>query len=119
MSASSLRVLLISSDSGLRDRLRETLDQIPGKTYSVEWVDSFREAMGALTRQEYDIYFVALNGGQDEAAAILQQAPARSRAKPIIFLSEHMSPEVRCELLRTGASGCLRQDQLTESRLIQ
>jgi PAS domain S-box-containing protein len=112
MSASSLRVLLISSDSGLRDRLRETLDQIPGKTYSVEWVDSFREAMGALTRQEYDIYFVALNGGQDEAAAILQQAPARSRAKPIIFLSEHMSPEVRCELLRTGASGCLRQDQL-------
>jgi PAS domain S-box-containing protein len=117
MSTSSLRVLLISSDSGLRDRLRETLDQIPGKTWSVEWVDSSREAMGALTRQEYDIYFVALNGGQDEAATILRQAPARGWAKPIIFLSEQMSPEVRCQLLRNGAAGCLRQDQLNAALL--
>jgi PAS domain S-box-containing protein len=117
MSASSLRVLLISSDSGLRDRLRKTVDQNPGKTYSVEWVDSFREAMGALTRQEYDIYFLALNGGQDEAATILQQASTRGWAKPILFLSERMSPEVRCQLLRSGAAGCLSQDQLNAALL--
>jgi len=117
MSASSLRVLLISSDSGLRDRLRETVDQNPGKIYSVEWVDSFREAMGALTRQEYDIYFVGLNGGQDEAATILQQASASGWAKPILFLSERMNPEVRCQLLRSGAAGCLSQDQLNAALL--
>lgn len=91
MSASSIRSLLISADSGLRDRLGETLDQIPGKTYRVEWVDSLRDAIGALTRQEYVLYFVALNGGQDEAATILEQAPAGGWAKPIIFLSEHMA----------------------------
>jgi len=117
MSASSIRSLLISADSGLRDRLGETLDQIPGKTYRVEWVDSLRDAIGALTRQEYDLYFVALNGGQDEAATILEQAPAGGWAKPIIFLSEHMGPEVRCQLLRSGAAGCLRQDQLNAALL--
>jgi PAS domain S-box-containing protein len=73
---------------------------------------SLHEAIGLLSRQEHAIYFVALNGSQDEAATILLKASANAWLKPIIFLVEHASPETCSQLLRAGAAGCLPLDQL-------
>jgi len=117
MSDSSVRILLIGADVGLCDRLREIFAQIQGRTLTLECVGSLHKATGALSRQEHEIYFVALNGSQDAAGTILQQASANDWAKPIIFLVEDMTPPSRTQLIKAGAAGCLPRDQLNRPLL--
>ena len=117
MSDASLRILVIGADADLCDRLREIFAQIQGRTLTLEWVGSLHEAIGALTRQEHAIYFVALNGSQDEADTILQRASGNGWVKPIIFLVEDVTPLSRTQLIKAGAAGCLPRDQLSRPLL--
>jgi len=54
MSDASLRILVIGADVRLCDRLREIFAQIQGRTLTLEWVGSLHEAIGALSRQQYE-----------------------------------------------------------------
>ena len=111
MSDSSLHILLIGEDLGLRERLDQIFAQIQGRKLTLGWVDTI-DSNSALRRQEYDIYLVAPTAGKDEARAILQQASASGWKKPIVFLMEDMSPAARTELIEAGAGGCLPREQL-------
>jgi len=112
MSESSLRILLIGANLELRDRLKQIFAQIQGRALTLESVDALEEAIGSLSRQGHDIYFVALNLNQDEADKILQRASANGWAKPIIFLVQDAPPATRTQLIKAGAAGCLSHDQL-------
>ena len=117
MDDAPFRMLLIGEDVGLYDRLRNILAQIEGRRFHLEKAGPLRESIDTLARQEHEIYFVALNGSQDEAATILHEASANAWLKPIIFLVEHASPETCSQFLRAGAAGCLPLNQLNSPLL--
>jgi len=70
MSDSSLHILLIGEDLGLRETLGQICAQIQGRKLTLGWVDTI-DSNSALRRQEYDIYLVAPTACKDEARAIL------------------------------------------------
>lgn len=111
-----INILVVDDIPAVRQYLRKLLSASPGLSIVAEVEDGATAIQKAETINP-DIILMDINmplvNGLEAARQILRLIPAAK----IIFLTEHLSPEMLLEALHTGASGYLIKSDMAQELL--
>lgn len=110
---SSIRVLLVEDNPGDARLIQETLNEMPGATFSVERVDTLRAALDRLGDESADIAVVLLDLSLPDSQGLesFRSLYAREPRVPIVVLSGNQDEAVGIAAVNEGA-----QDYLVKGR---
>ncbi|MER2999331.1 response regulator, partial [Pontibacter populi] len=78
------RVLLIDDDEDDFIITRDTIEEIPGRNYVLDWTASFSEAMGLIKEEMHDVYLVDYRLGAHDGLELISQAVEGGSMAPFI-----------------------------------
>jgi len=108
-----LRILLIEDDEDdfilTRALLRETEDFLP----SVEWIDTYDEALNNMVHNQYDVYLLDYRLGAEDGLSLLREATLQGCRGPIILLTGQGDHDIDLEAMRAGAADYLIKGEIT------
>ena len=112
MRESCLKVLLIESDPGYIDQVREMLSKVPGQSFDLQWAEALLPGLDRLAKGDFDVVLVDTSlpdsHGLDALEALRMHAPA----VPIVILSGLDSEALALRAVQIGA-----QDYLFKGKL--
>jgi PAS domain S-box-containing protein len=102
-----IKVLLVDDDQGDFEMIRVMLANAEHQDFQLDWVSSYEEAIDALKRDEYDVYFLDYFLEDMTGLDLLREARNRGITAPIIMLTGRGSRTVDMEAMELGASDYL------------
>ena len=105
-----LRVLLVEDDEDDYLIIRDLLSEM--KTFELEWVTNYDDALEAIERGEHDVCLLDYRLGERNGLELLHEASERGFKVPIILLTGQGDREVDLEAMRAGAAGYLAKGQI-------
>jgi DNA-binding response OmpR family regulator len=102
-----IKVLLVDDDQGDFEMIRVMLANAEHQDFQLDWVSSYEEAIDALKRDEYDVYFLDYFLEDMTGLDLLREARNRGMTAPIIMLTGRGSRTVDMEAMELGASDYL------------
>ncbi len=116
-SAQAIRVLLIDDDEEDYLITRDLLDDIPGKRFSLDWVDNYDDGLQRLTRQEHDVYLLDYRLGHRSGLELLTETRPFANQAPVIILTGQGDIEVDELAQQAGAADYLVKSGLRAETL--
>jgi two-component system sensor histidine kinase/response regulator len=111
------RILLIDDeevDFVITSRL---LEQIPERSYELEWAESFEEGMRTLASRRHDVCLVDYRLGARTGLDLMREAMACDLGIPMILLTGQGDDGVDLEAMALGAAGYLDKDRVDSTVL--
>ncbi|NEM97570.1 hybrid sensor histidine kinase/response regulator [Pontibacter burrus] len=105
--SNKIRVLLIDDDEDDFIITRDTIDEIPGRNYVLEWTASFGEALELIKQEKHDVYLVDFRLGAHDGLELISQAVEGGSLAPFILLTGQSDRETDEKAMRVGASDYL------------
>jgi len=107
-----IRVLLIEDDEDDYVLTRDLLADSRRTRFSLEWVSSFTEALGAICDSQHDVYLVDYRLGEHDGLEVLREARVAGCMRPIILLTGQGDGEVDIAAMKAGAADYLVKGQI-------
>jgi len=102
-----LRVLLVEDSSKLQERLRETLDGLPGVELAGT-VDTETDAVEAIRRERCDAVILDLHLRRGTGFGVLREVARHASGAPaVVVFTNYDLPEYRRMALSLGVRHCL------------
>jgi signal transduction histidine kinase len=105
--AEKIKVLLIDDDEDDYIITREIISDIPASNYSLDWTDSFSEALHLIAQRRHDVYLVDYRLGAHDGLELINRAIAGGSTAPLILLTGQSDRETDERAMRLGASDFL------------
>ena len=113
-----IRVLLIEDDEDDYVLTRDLLADSRRTRFSLDWVSSFAEALGAISDGQHDVYLVDYRLGEHDGLEVLREARAAGCLRPIILLTGQGDGEVDVAAMKAGAADYLVKGQI-DSQILE
>jgi len=107
-----IRVLLIEDDEDDYVLTRDLLADSRRTRFSLDWVSSFTEALGAICDSQHDVYLVDYRLGEHDGLEVLREARVAGCMRPIILLTGQGDGEVDIAAMKAGAADYLVKGQI-------
>lgn len=105
--SNKIRVLLIDDDEDDFIITRDTIEEIPGRNYVLDWTASFSEALELIKQGNHDVYLVDFRLGAHDGLELITQAVEGGSLAPFILLTGQSDRETDEKAMRVGASDYL------------
>jgi diguanylate cyclase (GGDEF)-like protein/PAS domain S-box-containing protein len=112
-----IRVLLVDDDEDDYVMTRDMLAELGRGAFLLDWVASYEEARGAVSRGEHDVYLLDYRLGERSGLDLLREAGGEGRGAPMILLTGQGGDEVDAEAMKAGAADYLVKGSLEASLL--
>jgi diguanylate cyclase (GGDEF)-like protein/PAS domain S-box-containing protein len=113
-----IRVLLIEDDEDDYVLTRDLLGDSRRTRFSLDWVSSFPEALGAICDSQHDVYLVDYRLGEHDGLEVLREARVAGCMRPIILLTGQGDGEVDIAAMNAGAADYLVKGQI-DSQILE
>jgi diguanylate cyclase (GGDEF)-like protein/PAS domain S-box-containing protein len=110
------KVLLVDDDEDDFVLTRDLLCEIRDGAFTLDWVQSYDEAMDAILHGEHDVCLLDYQLGGQNGLELLRQTSRRRRA-PVILLTGQGDHEVDVEAMKAGAADYLIKARIDASLL--
>jgi signal transduction histidine kinase len=107
-----IRVLLVDDDEDDFLLTRETVADIPGGGYTLEWEADFDTALDRICRHEFDVHLVDFRLGAKTGLDLLRKMRERRCHGPVILLTGVGQPEIDRAATEAGAADYLEKSSL-------
>ena len=107
-----IRVLLVDDDEDDFLLTRETVADIPGGGYSLEWESDFDAALARICRNEFDVHLVDFRLGAKTGLDLLRRLRELKCNGPVILLTGVGQPEIDRAAEAAGAADYLEKGRL-------
>ncbi len=107
-----IRVLLVDDDEDDFLITRETVADIPGGGYTLEWESDFDTALDRICRHEFDVHLVDFRLGARTGLDLLRKMRERKCHGPVILLTGVGQPEIDRAAAEAGAADYLEKSTL-------
>ncbi len=107
-----IRVLLVEDDEDDYVLTRDLLAESRRTRFALEWVTSFGDAVGAISKGEHDVYLVDYRLGEHDGLEVLREAHAAGCIRPIILLTGEGDGDVDIAAMKAGAADYLVKGQI-------
>ena len=107
-----IRVLLVEDDEDDYVLTRDLLADSRRTRFSLDWVSSFDEALGAIANGQHDVYLVDYRLGEHDGLEVLREARIAGCMRPIILLTGQGDGEVDIAAMKAGAADYLVKGQI-------
>ncbi|MBA4148989.1 MAG: PAS domain S-box protein [Verrucomicrobia bacterium] len=107
-----IRVLLVDDESDVKPLLEHRLRKVPGKKFKIDWVASYNDGLGAIKKQEHDVYLVDYRLGAQSGLELIREANTFGIQAPFIVLTAAANPIIDLEATKIGAADFLVKDPL-------
>lgn len=111
------RILLIDDnevDFVITSRL---LEQVPRRSYELEWAETFEEGMRSLASRRHDVCLVDYRLGARTGLDLLREASLQGLGIPMILLTGQGDDGVDLEAMSLGAAGYIDKDRVDSAVL--
>ncbi|MEO1439746.1 MAG: response regulator, partial [Chloroflexota bacterium] len=105
------RLLLIDDDEDYHILTRTYLDDVPFAC-SLDWIDNYEDAVGAVLENEHDVYLIDHFLGEHTGIDLLRLVRERGCRAPIIILTGRSDDGMDVEALTAGATDYLEKKNL-------
>jgi diguanylate cyclase (GGDEF)-like protein/PAS domain S-box-containing protein len=112
MDAREIRVLLIEDDEDDYVLTRDLLSDSRRTRFSLDWVSSYADALGAIADGQHDVYLVDYRLGEHDGLEVLRAARVAGCLRPIILLTGQGDGEVDIAAMKAGAADYLVKGQI-------
>jgi signal transduction histidine kinase len=102
-----IKILLIDDDEDDYIITREIIGDIPATHYSLDWTNSFAEALDLIARRCHDVYLVDYRLGAHDGLELINRAIAGGSKAPLILLTGQSDRATDEKAMRLGASDYL------------
>jgi diguanylate cyclase (GGDEF)-like protein/PAS domain S-box-containing protein len=117
----NLRILLVDDDEDEYVLLRGMVARLPGNglgsVFSLDWAQSYEQALEVCTRNRYDIYLIDYHLGRYNGLDFMRSAEERGCTGPFILLTGQGSYELDLAAMQQGVSDYLLKGQVNEHLL--
>ena len=117
MNEQPVRILMVDDDRHNFLLTRSQLEEIEGRTFTLDWVNSYDEARDAIHRGEHDVYLIDYRLGVGDGLALMREAMERGCRAPMIMMTNQANHEIDMQAMKAGAADYLVKSQCDASRL--
>jgi diguanylate cyclase (GGDEF)-like protein/PAS domain S-box-containing protein len=110
--AREIRVLLVEDDEDDYVLTRGLLADSRRTRFELDWIPSFAEALGAIGKNQHDVYLVDYRLGEHDGLEVLREARVAGCLRPIILLTGQGDGEVDIAAMKAGAADYLVKGQI-------
>jgi diguanylate cyclase (GGDEF)-like protein/PAS domain S-box-containing protein len=108
----AVRILLVEDDEDDFVLTRDLLGESRRTRFELDWVASFDEAIGALTRNGHDVALIDYRLGEHDGLELLHHARDLGVAAPLILLTGQGDGDIDLAAMRAGAADYLVKGQI-------
>lgn len=119
---SHVRILLVEDDEDEMLIIKKLFAGIDGETYSLDWIQTFEEAILAINKKEHDLYLVDYRLGHMSGLDLLRNFNLTERPEPFIILTGTNSKSIENRAMEMGVADFLikgKFDGILLSRVIR
>lgn len=108
-----LHVVLIDDEEDDYVIIRDTLRDISGRTYRLEWLEDFDEAADALEPPGPDVFLIDYRLGEKNGIEVMAELHRKGFESPMIMLTGHGDYDIDYSAMKGGAADYLEKALLT------
>ncbi len=112
-----IRILLIEDDEDDYILTLDTLNDIPGKMYELEWVTNYDDGLKAIASNSFDVFLLDYRLGKESGLDLLRKMNLIVESGPIILLTGQGDRALDFEAMEAGASDFLVKAELNPDLL--
>ncbi len=107
-----LTILLIEDDEDDYEITRETIEEIPGASVSLEWIEAYEPGIERLSSGDFDICFVDYRIGGRTGLEFIRMARDNGVLVPLVLLTGVGQHDIDVAATEAGASDYLDKSEL-------
>jgi diguanylate cyclase (GGDEF)-like protein/PAS domain S-box-containing protein len=108
----AVRILLVEDDEDDFVLTRDLLAESRRTRFELDWVSSFDDALGALTRNGHDLALIDYRLGEHDGLELLHHARDLGVTAPLILLTGQGDGDIDLAAMRAGAADYLVKGQI-------
>lgn len=112
MNNDPVKVLLVDDDEDDYVLTRDWFSEMADTKFELEWVNSYEQALVAITNCHHDVYLFDYRLGSHNGLELLREALSHGCLAPIILLTGQGDHEVDLEAMKAGAADYLDKSLL-------
>ncbi|GHA57176.1 hybrid sensor histidine kinase/response regulator [Pontibacter akesuensis] len=112
-----IRILLIDDDEDDFIITRDSINDIPGRHYLLEWAGSFEEGLELIEQKRHDVYLVDFRLGAQDGLELIKEAVKRGTTAPLILMTGQSDRETDEKAMRAGALDYLVKGTISPNEL--
>lgn len=113
----NIKVLLIEDDEDDYILTEDTVSEIPGKMYELDWAESYEDGLRAIGENKYDVYLLDYRLGKENGLDLLKKMIGERLEAPLILLTGLGDRELDFEAMKAGAADFIVKADLTPDLL--
>ena len=117
MQAAPIRVLLVEDDQDDCLLIRDMLNEIKGRTFELDWANTYASGLDAILRTQHDIYLLDYRLGAATGLDLLRAAVAGGSTAPLILITGEGDESIDLDAMRAGAADYLMKGRFDAALL--
>lgn len=113
----NIKVLLIEDDEDDYILTEDTISEIPGKMYELDWAASYEAGLRAIEEHKYDVYLLDYRLGKENGLDLLKKMIGERFDAPLILLTGLGDRELDFEAMEAGAADFIVKTDLNPDLL--
>jgi PAS domain S-box-containing protein len=110
-------ILIVEDDEDDFLIIKESISDIPGKQFNIDWCYTFEEALENISNCRYDLYFVDYLLGAKTGLELLREAIDKGCEDPIVMLTGIGNRDIDIEAMKVGAVDYLVKSDINTEKL--
>jgi PAS domain S-box-containing protein len=111
------RVAIIDDDEDDYFIISDYISSIDGGMFTIDWCNTYDNAIKKIRNKEYDIYLVDYRLGKHTGLELLQEARSAHVNEPIVLLTGKGSKDIDIKAMESGATDYLIKSELNTEKL--
>ncbi len=112
-----IRILLVDDDEDDYVAARDTIADIPGGNYALDWVATYEEGLALALQGDQDLCLLDYHLGERTGLELLRELVGHGITTPVVLLTGQNDRSTDLEAMRAGAYEYLLKDQLEPALL--
>ncbi len=108
-----IRILLVEDDEDDYLLVKVLLSKMEGKSFQLDWIASYQEALDAAEKETYDVYLIDYLLGEYDGLELIEELLGRGCRAPIILLTGMGDYEVDMKAMERGAADYITKELLS------
>lgn len=109
--------MLIEDDEDDYIITQDTISEIPGEMYELDWASNYEDGLKAIYANVYDIFLLDYRLGKENGLELLRKMSKEIHNTPLILLTGQGDRELDFEAMEAGASDFLVKSDLSPDLL--
>ena len=112
-----VRILIVEENEADYSVIRDHIQNITGENFLIDWCKDYQQALDAMQKSIYALYFVDYFLTGKTGLDLLKEAMIDACEEPIIMLTGKGSPIIEKKATQLGAADFLIKSELTSEKL--